>query len=252
LTILFAISCGFVNCIAKVISITDSNWKSILEGEWMVKFYAPWCPACRQLQPTWDKLAEWADARDVSIGAVDVTQQLGVNGRFMITALPTIYHIRDGKFRAYSGDRAMDDFTSFIQEEQWIKIDPIPSWKSPTGYLMGGLSKIFGLSVYLKDWHDHMSSDYGLPQWGVVSLFALTVLAVGLLLGAVLVFIGDWMWPDNYEYAQQPTTTIIKTPTKDETQLTDEDRQTDEEESKFKMAESKFSNTRHRKVKKAE
>ncbi|WP_409286204.1 thioredoxin domain-containing protein, partial [Pseudomonas aeruginosa] len=33
--------------------LTDENWTSLLEGEWMMEFYAPWCPACQNLQPEW-------------------------------------------------------------------------------------------------------------------------------------------------------------------------------------------------------
>uniref|UniRef100_A0A2K6M5C9 Thioredoxin domain-containing protein n=2 Tax=Rhinopithecus TaxID=542827 RepID=A0A2K6M5C9_RHIBE len=37
--------------------ITDENWTELLEGGWMTEFYAPWCPACQNLQP----FAEWGE-----------------------------------------------------------------------------------------------------------------------------------------------------------------------------------------------
>lgn len=39
--------------------------------------FAPWCPACRNLESTWDNLAEWAVDRDLKFGGVDVTQESG-------------------------------------------------------------------------------------------------------------------------------------------------------------------------------
>uniref|UniRef100_A0A8C5P330 Thioredoxin domain-containing protein n=1 Tax=Jaculus jaculus TaxID=51337 RepID=A0A8C5P330_JACJA len=71
--------------------ITDENWTEMLEGEWMIEFYAPWCPACQNLQPEWESFAEWGEDLEVNVAKVDVTEQTGLSGRFIITALPTIY-----------------------------------------------------------------------------------------------------------------------------------------------------------------
>ncbi|GFW45727.1 thioredoxin-related transmembrane protein 1 [Trichonephila clavipes] len=63
----------------------------MLTGEWMVEFYAPWCPACQQLQPLWKEYGEWSDDLGIKVGSVDVTLNPGLSGRFMIAALPTIF-----------------------------------------------------------------------------------------------------------------------------------------------------------------
>ena len=52
---------------------------------------APWCPACRGLQPIWDDFAGWSEDLDIGVGQVDVTTSPGLSGRFMVTALPTIF-----------------------------------------------------------------------------------------------------------------------------------------------------------------
>lgn len=39
--------------------------------------YAPWCPACQQLQPVWKEFADWGDDMGVNIAKVDVTEQPG-------------------------------------------------------------------------------------------------------------------------------------------------------------------------------
>lgn len=39
--------------------------------------YAPWCPACQNLQPEWEKFAEWGEDLEVTIAKVDVTEQPG-------------------------------------------------------------------------------------------------------------------------------------------------------------------------------
>ena len=54
--------------------------------------YAPWCPACRALTPTWREFAEWTEDLNLDgVAAVDVTENPGLSGRFMVTALPTIF-----------------------------------------------------------------------------------------------------------------------------------------------------------------
>lgn len=53
--------------------------------------YAPWCPACRALEPIWNDFASWSDDLGIQVGHVDVTTSPGLGGRFMVTALPTIY-----------------------------------------------------------------------------------------------------------------------------------------------------------------
>ena len=52
---------------------------------------APWCPACRALQPTWEEFSGWNEDLEISVGQVDVTASPGLSGRFMVTALPTIF-----------------------------------------------------------------------------------------------------------------------------------------------------------------
>ena len=53
--------------------------------------FAPWCPACRGLQPTWEDFAGWSEDLEIGVGQVDVTSSPGLSGRFMVTALPTIF-----------------------------------------------------------------------------------------------------------------------------------------------------------------
>jgi thiol-disulfide isomerase/thioredoxin len=39
--------------------------------------FAPWCPACQQLQPAWSEFADWGEDMGVNIAKVDVTEQPG-------------------------------------------------------------------------------------------------------------------------------------------------------------------------------
>ncbi|XP_016364110.1 thioredoxin-related transmembrane protein 1-like [Sinocyclocheilus rhinocerous] len=189
--------------------ITDGNWEEILTGEWMIEFFAPWCPACQQLQPVWNEFAEWGEDLGVNIAKVDVTEQPGLSGRFIITALPTIYHCKDGVFRRYQGARSKDDFLSFIDEKKWQSIEPVSSWFGPSSFLMNAMSALFKLSMFIRHCHNYLTEQLGVPVWCSYGIFALATLISGLVLGLILVFIADFAFPSrrfasDYHYRKLP------------------------------------------------
>ncbi|XP_033011713.1 thioredoxin-related transmembrane protein 1 isoform X2 [Lacerta agilis] len=135
---------------SRVRSLSDGSWRELLQGEWMVEFYAPWCPACQNLQPEWESFAEWGEDLEINIAKVDVTEQPGLSGRFIITALPTIYHCKDGEFRRYQGPRTKTDFINFISDQEWKSNEPISSWFGPSSFLMSSMSALFQLSMWIR------------------------------------------------------------------------------------------------------
>ncbi|XP_058472177.1 thioredoxin-related transmembrane protein 1 [Solea solea] len=175
--------------------VTDGNWEEILTGEWMIEFYAPWCPACQQLQSVWKEFADWGEDMGVNIAKVDVTEQPGLSGRFIITSLPTIYHCKDGAFRKYQGARTKDDFLSFVDEQKWTAVEPISSWFGPSSFLMNSMSALFKLSMFIRRCHNYMTEHLGIPVWGSYVIFGLATLFSGLVLGLLLVFIADFVFP---------------------------------------------------------
>ncbi|XP_076013788.1 thioredoxin-related transmembrane protein 1 [Genypterus blacodes] len=175
--------------------VTDANWEEILDGEWMIEFYAPWCPACQQLQSVWKEFADWGEDMGVNIAKVDVTEQPGLSGRFIITSLPTIYHCKDGVFRKYQGARTKDDFLSFVDEQKWTAIEPVSSWFGPSSLLMNSMSALFKLSMFIRRCHNYMTEQLGIPNWGSYVIFGLVTLFSGLALGLLLVFIADFVFP---------------------------------------------------------
>jgi thiol-disulfide isomerase/thioredoxin len=43
------------------------------EKDVLVKFYAPWCPHCKNMAPAWIELAEQNENDNIVVGDIDVT-----------------------------------------------------------------------------------------------------------------------------------------------------------------------------------
>ncbi|EHB10197.1 Thioredoxin-related transmembrane protein 1 [Heterocephalus glaber] len=223
--------------------LTDENWRELLEGEWMVEFYAPWCPACQNLQPEWEGFAEWGEDLEVNVAKVDVTEQTGLSGRFIITALPTIYHCKDGEIRRYQGPRTKNDFINFVSEKEWKSIEPVSSWFGPSSILMSSMSALFRLSMYIRICYDYFIEDLGLPVWGSYTIFALATLLSGLLLGLCMIFVADCLCPSK---RRKPQSYPSKKPLPEFSQPLKklvEEQEADEEDVSEEEAESKGANS---------
>ncbi|KAK6489695.1 thioredoxin-related transmembrane protein 1-like isoform X1 [Huso huso] len=201
-----------------VLPVADTNWTLILQGEWMLKFYAPWCPACQQIQPDWENFAKESKALGISVGKIDVSQQPGLSGRFLVTTLPTIFHAKDGMFRRYLASRTVEDLQRYIIEKKWESVEPVPTWKSPSSIAMTGMSGLFHLSVWIRHIQSYMTDTLGIPVWGSYVIFALATLLTGLFLGLILVLIADCLCPSKHRYKEVTTEVYMKEELSDEEQ----------------------------------
>ncbi|XP_076834784.1 thioredoxin-related transmembrane protein 4 [Brachyhypopomus gauderio] len=212
-----------------VLTITDANWTLILEGEWMLKFYAPWCPACQHIQADWEVLARESENLGISVGKVDVTQQPGLSGRFLVTTLPTIFHAKDGGFRRYMSSRTAEDIRAYVVQRKWESVEPLPGWKSPSSIVMSGMAGLFRLSVWIRQIHTYLMDTFGIPSWGSYVIFAIITLFMGLLLGLMLVLIADCICPSRPKRKEDKTVYIKAEGSEDEVDsaMTDEKRMSD-------------------------
>lgn len=180
---------------SQVIELNEDNWDRMLKEEWLVEFYAPWCPACKNLAPIWDDLSTWSDDLNIKIAKVDVTTSPGLSGRFFVTALPTIFHVLNGEFRQYKGSRDLNTLMTFIEEKKWQSLEPVSAWSRPDSIQMSLVSQFFKLSNFLKEINVMLSKEYGLPSWGSYALFAVGTILLGAIMGLILVCVLDFMIP---------------------------------------------------------
>lgn len=178
-----------------VVQINDSNWRQTLTGEWLIQFHAPWCPACRSLIPAWNEFAADSKELGISVAQVDVTTSPSLSGRFFVTALPTIFHIKDAVFRQYRGQRDPASLRSMIKEHKWDALEPVSAWKYPDSIQMTVIAHFFSLSHYLKELNDYMQVTYDFPPWLSYVLFAIATIFLGAVIGLLFVCIVDLIIP---------------------------------------------------------
>nr|XP_054484630.1 thioredoxin-related transmembrane protein 4 isoform X2 [Agelaius phoeniceus] len=172
--------------------------------------YAPWCPACRQLEATWESFAKESERLGITVGKVDVTQEPGLSGRFFVTTLPTIYHANDGVFRRYRGSRTLEDLQGYILEKKWEAVEPVAGWKSPSSIVMHGMAGLFHFSGWIRQIHNYLTGTLGVHVWVSYAIFILATLLIGLLLGLVLVLISDCLCPAKSKHLAETPEAISK------------------------------------------
>jgi len=112
----------FVICVlaqnSDVVILTDANFDEHLKkGNWLLEFYAPWCGHCKNLAPTYENVATELKGK-VNVGKIDCTTETAIANRFGIRGYPTIKYFTasDKKVWDYQGDRSLDSFVKFCQE----------------------------------------------------------------------------------------------------------------------------------------
>ncbi|KAM5218490.1 thioredoxin-related transmembrane protein 4 [Hipposideros larvatus] len=174
-----------------VLPMTASNWTLVMEGEWMLKFYAPWCPSCQQTDSEWETFAKNGEILHISVGKVDVIQEPGLSGRFFVTTLPAFFHAKDGIFRRYRGPGIYEDLQNYILEKKWQAVEPLTGWKSPASLTMSGMAGLFSISGKIWHLHNYFTVTLGIPAWCSYVFFVIATLIFGLLMGLILVVISE-------------------------------------------------------------
>jgi thioredoxin 1 len=83
---------------SNIVTLNTANFDELVlrsDKTVLVDFWAPWCPPCRVLGPTIDRLAE--ERPDLVVGKLNVDDSQGVADRYGIQGIPTVLVFRGGE-----------------------------------------------------------------------------------------------------------------------------------------------------------
>ncbi|KAK9538270.1 hypothetical protein VZT92_003455 [Zoarces viviparus] len=82
---------------------------------WLIKFYAPWCSFCKQLDPVWHQIGSELRSlgSPVNVGKSDATASTGLAKEFKVRGYPAILMLKKDVKYNYSGPRTKDGILDF-------------------------------------------------------------------------------------------------------------------------------------------
>mmetsp|Transcript_11404 Transcript_11404/g.29401 ORF Transcript_11404/g.29401 Transcript_11404/m.29401 type:complete len:246 (-) Transcript_11404:222-959(-) len=166
-----------------VVEITAKNYDTVVyEGPWMVVVSANWCPHCKQLEPTWTRLAERLEGK-VRVGKINGPEQEILTRRLHVAGYPTIFHVdKQGKIRDY-GERSRELEKLYLFAISGHKsVEPLPWYHTPHSLFGQMVKAILELPQDLQELYQFLSTDLGLSD--VFIIFSGLVLP---LIGGVFV-----------------------------------------------------------------
>lgn len=99
-----------------VIEVNQKNFKEVVLNSKlpvMVEFYAPWCGHCKNLAPTWEKLATSLKGI-IPVVKIDATVETQLASQYQIRGYPTIKLFSpNGNIEDYNGQRTLSSLSSF-------------------------------------------------------------------------------------------------------------------------------------------
>jgi thioredoxin 1 len=84
---------------AKPVALTDSTFKTSVEGAQgvvLVDFWATWCGPCRMIAPVVEQIAQENEGK-LTVGKVDVDVNGQTAMKYGVMSIPTLILFKDGK-----------------------------------------------------------------------------------------------------------------------------------------------------------
>lgn len=101
----------------KELTLNDFDAQIGLDTPTVVEFYTPTCAHCKRLSAAIDSISgELGDT--VTFAKVDIAQQTALQGRYDVTAVPTVLFIRNGEIK----NRLVGEIHPLILQEEIKKL----------------------------------------------------------------------------------------------------------------------------------
>ena len=101
-----------------ILHITQENFEELVlntPGKVLLDFWATWCNPCMMIAPHLEEIA--AEDESITIGKIDVDQQMPLALRFGITSIPTLILMENAQeVRKAIGYRSKADILKFLED----------------------------------------------------------------------------------------------------------------------------------------
>jgi len=104
-----------------VVVLGDANFEHLTQassgsttGDWLIKFYAPWCGHCKSMATTFERVATEL-VGVVNVAKVDCTTSRSVSLRFNIKGFPTVLLLSKGRTYIFKEQRGFDELVEFAR-----------------------------------------------------------------------------------------------------------------------------------------
>lgn len=117
MTTIILVTCVNIHTASRVYELTDKFLQAYKNENrfWLVKFYAPWCHFCKDLEPIYMQVAQRlaSEGSSVVVGRLDATKYTNIE--FPVRGFPTILFISKDFTVEFDGDRTIEDITDFAR-----------------------------------------------------------------------------------------------------------------------------------------
>ena len=134
LLLLLALVAGLVAAETDIVTLNASNFEQLTQaatgattGDWMIKFYAPWCGHCKAMQPEFELLATELKG-EINVAEVDVAKDRAIGSRFDVKGFPTMLFLSGGKVYKYKGPRTSAAMAAFARggyKDAAVEVDAV-------------------------------------------------------------------------------------------------------------------------------
>ncbi|XP_073348067.1 protein disulfide-isomerase tmx3a-like [Pagrus major] len=104
-------------CVSAFVEELDDSFLETRGADdiWLIKFYAPWCTFCKQLDPVWHQIGSELRSlgSPVNVGKSDATASVGLAKEFQVRGYPAILMLKKDVKYNYSGPRTREGILDF-------------------------------------------------------------------------------------------------------------------------------------------